>query len=157
MKRLNVLFILLAFVILIQGCATTSQLCTVPEAQNSVICELSGKLKTTPEMISKSLRVANFGALTADIYTPPKADAFVDQIIADVKGIQKKGGKISYIEIINYIDGKLKVLPAKVKVVFAVDPLDLSRYSIKQPLTNYDFDLILRHLQKQKELIKVYL
>jgi hypothetical protein len=165
MKQENVYFekALMVFMVLLLGlimaaCATTSQLCAVPEAQNSVVCELSAKLKTTPEMISQSLQVANLGALASDVYTAQQADEFVDKIITDIQDIQKMGKEISYLDAINYIDGKLNLLPTKIKAVFVlIDTAGLTTQGIKQPLTDYDFDLIIRHLQKQKELIKIYL
>lgn len=156
MKSLKCLLVGILF--FISACATTSQICLVPEAQNSVVCELSGKLRTTPEIISQSLQVANFGALEANIYTAKSADKFLDEIIVDIKNIQEMGKQISYLDAINYIDGKFKLLPSRVKAVFVLmNPAGLASQGIKQPLTDYDFELILRHLQKQKDLVKVYL
>jgi hypothetical protein len=156
-KALMVCMILLLGLI-ISACATTSQLCTVPEAQGSVVCELSGKLKTTPEMISQTLQVANLGAMATNIYTAQSADNFIDDMIKDISEIRDMGKQISYLDAINYIDNKLNLLPKNVKAVFLlIDTAGLTTQGIKQPLTGYDFELILRHLQKQKEIVKAYI
>ena len=140
------------------GCSTKSMLCDIPEAENSVICALSQKMNTTPEMISQSLLVANFGALEADLYTAQKANEFVDKIINDIGELRALGRTITYIGAINYIDGKFKVLPDKVEAVFVlINPAGLADKNIRMPLTDYDFELLLRHLNKQKQIIQAYL
>lgn len=151
-------YIVILFCLIMAGCGTKSVICDVPEAQNSVICALSQKMNTSPEMISQSLLVANFGALEADLYTARQANEFVDRIINDIEELRALGKTISYIGAINYIDGKLKALPVKVKAVFVmVNPVGLADKNIKMPLTDYDFELLLRHLNKQKQIIQVYL
>jgi len=150
--------LIIMILILMAGCATNSQLCTVPEAQNSVVCELSTKLHTTPEMISQTLLVANMGALEADVYTAQQANKFVDDLISEIENFRKLGKTISYIDAIRYIDSKFKILPARVQAVFVImNPAGLSDQVINLPLTDYDFDLLLRHLNKEKQIISVYL
>jgi hypothetical protein len=152
------LTMIVCWIMLFAGCGTKSMLCDVPEAENSVICKLSQKMNTTPGIISQSLLVANFGALEADLYTAQKANEFIDKIINDIEELRALGRTITYIGAINYIDGKYKVLPDKIKAVFVlINPAGLADKNIKMPLTDYDFELILRHLNKQKQIIQVYL
>jgi hypothetical protein len=140
------------------ACSSASFLCSVPEAEGSAVCALSEKLHTTPEIISQSLQVANLGALEADLYTARQANEFIDKIIADIEDIKAMGKKISYLQAINYIDSKFKVLPARVKAVFVImNPAGLAGQSISQPLTDYDFELLTKHLKIQKDIIGVYL
>jgi hypothetical protein len=139
------------------GCATTpSNLCIVPEAKDSVICELAGKLKTTPEAISQTLKITNIVAMETNVYTAQQADKFVDRMIEEIQGMRDL--EITYIGLVRYIDGEVSLLPPRVQVVFEVmGDSGLTTQEIKMPLTPYDFELLLRHLQKQKELIKMYL
>ena len=153
--RLKITMICLILMVM-SGCASNSMLCTVPEATDSVICNLSTKLKTTPGVISQTLQVANLGALEANIYTARQADKFIDTLIADIQGI--KGKEITYLDAVNYINDKFNVLPPRIQAVFIIiNPAGLASQTIKMPLTNYDFELLLRHLQKQKDIIKMYL
>lgn len=155
-KLLSVLSILV--IMLLTGCATTSQLCLVPEAENSVICKLSKKVKTTPEAISQTLKVANIIAMETNVYTAQQADKFIDRLIEEVQNMQNLGSEVTYMNIVKYIDGEFSLLPPKVQVVFEVMNTEgLLSQTIEMPLTQYDFELLLRHLQKQKELIKIYL
>ena len=152
------LLMIFTLLILVSSCATTSQLCNVSEAKNSVVCELSSKLKTTPEMISQSLQIANFGALEGDLYTAQQANDFINRMIEDIKEVQSLGKEVSYLDMVNYINRKFDLLSPRIQAVFVlINPAGLAGQSITIPLTDYDFELLLRHLYKQKNLIKVYL
>jgi hypothetical protein len=157
--KLRNYFLATMMCLMMAGCATTpSQLCIVPEAKDSVICELAGKLKTTPEAISQTLKITNIVAMETNVYTAQQADKFVDRMIEEIQGIRDLGSEITYIGLVRYIDGEVSLLPPRVQVVFEVmGDSGLTTQEIKMPLTPYDFELLLRHLQKQKELIKMYL
>ena len=154
MKRIIIVLALLLFM----GCSATSNLCTVPEANNSVVCDLSAKLHITPEMISQSLLIANFGALEVDLYTAQQADKFVNNLIGQIEKFKASGNTYTYAQAISFINSQYNLLPKKIQAVFVIiDPAGLASQNITLPLTNYDFDLFLRHLNKQKQIISIYL
>ena len=153
LQVLSVLFVLVMFA----GCGTTSMLCSVPEADGSVICELSKKINTTPEAISQSLKIANAGAMELDVYDAYEAEKFVDKIISEIQEVQKMGKEVSYREAIEYIRGIYSKLPERVQLIFEIASPDmLSQNLIEIPLTDYDFKLLLDHLNNQKNIINMY-
>lgn len=156
--KITGLIMVFMLILILSACGSKSMLCSVPEAENSVVCELSKKMNTTPEMISQTLMVANIGAMEADAYTAKRANVFVDKIIAEISEVRKLGKSVSYLDAINYIQTKFDVLPRKVQTLFViVNPAGLYDQNITIPLTDYDYELLLRHLQKQKDILKAYM
>lgn len=152
------MLIVLLVMFLISACGGTSMLCSVPEAENSVICSLSKEINTTPEMISQTLMVANIAAMEADAYTARRADKFINGLITEISDVRKLGKEVSYLDVVNYIQTKFDVLPVRVQTLFVVvNPAGLYEQRITIPLTDYDFELILRHLQRQKNILKAYM
>ena len=157
MKFIFILSMLIVLFIL-PGCGTGSMLCNVPEAENSVVCKIAEKAHTTPEVISQTLLVGNLAALEGDIYTARAADKFVDNIISDLEKVKASGGKITYMQAVEYIDKKFNLLSPKAQAAFVIiDTNNLAGQAIEVPLTGYDIDLLLAHLKKQKAVIAAYL
>lgn len=151
--KLTTLLLIISILALLAGCATTSNYCP---HDGSVICQLSEKLNTSPEAISQILQIGNVTALEKSLYTATEADKFVDQVIKDVNAY--KGKMIPYADAIGYINKKFNLLSPQIQAVFIIkNPASLAEKEITMPLSDYDIDLILKHLQKQKVLIKVYL
>jgi hypothetical protein len=156
MKELKVFirFIMILWVMVLAGCGTKSMLCSVPEADGSVICKLSEKMNTSPEVISKTLKITNAGALAMGVYEAKEAEEFIDDIIDEIETVRAEGLNITYGDAIDYIQKKYKKLPVKVQVLFAIlDPELLSKNIIEIPLNDYDLDLVLRHLRAQKKQV----
>lgn len=152
MRILTMLLICLC----ICACSTTSNLCPAPDGQASVICSLSGQMNTSPEAISTTLQVANVMALEKSLYKAQEAEEFIDNIIQDLKNI--KGKSITYAEALDYINDKFKVLSPEIQAVFIiVDPAGLATKEIKIPLSDYDINLLIKHLEKQKQIVQVYM
>ena len=156
MKRTALLIIMMVF--MLAGCGTTSNLCTVPESEGSKICALSESMNMDPALISQGLLAINFIALKNSVYTPQQAIDFVSDLEVELVDLRAQGQIWTLEQAINYIDAKLDVLPDDVKLAFMVFDTDgLSQMEIKQPITDYDFELVLRHLAKQRTLIRIYL
>jgi len=159
MKNFYLILVLFFISVFLTGCGLgTSNLCVGPKAEDSIVCKLADRLHTTPEVMSQSLIVANFGALEADLYTASQAEKFLDEIQADLEKLKETGKEVTYTEIIKYMNSKYNLLPKKVQAVFVlIDPAGLTGQSIKIPLSAYDIDLLLTHIEKQKQLIVIYL
>ena len=150
--------ILTLLVLLNAGCSTTSPLCTVPESKDSKICALSDRFHVTPEYLSQGLLALNFAAIKKDIYTPERAYKFVERLKKDVKDIRARGQVWTVSQAINFVDEKLDVLPPDIKAAFnTFAPADFTEIEMIQPVTDYDFELFIRHLEKQLTLIRIYL
>ena len=146
----------MAVLLLLTGCGAKSMLCSVPEASGSVVCKLAGKMDTSPEAISKALKIANAGGMTLKIYEAQEAERFIDDIIREVEAY-RGSGEITYLDAVNYIRGKHNKLSPEVQVLFEViDPGVLSKKLIEIPLTDYDFELILKHLNAQKRIVAAF-
>lgn len=159
MKDLNffIVIIVMMGVMLLSGCGTKSMLCNVPEAKNSVVCKLSKKINTTPEAISKSLKIANSGGMALRVYEAREAEKFIKEVITEVKKYRAMGEEISYKEAIDYISEKKKGLSPKVQAIFVViDTSTLSQNLIDMPLDDYDFKLFLDHLNAQLEVVAIF-
>lgn len=141
------------------GCGSkTSNLCLVPKAENSAVCAVADKLGVTPEDMDKTLLALNVGALEMDLYTAQEAKKYLDVIIKEIEIFREAGPKYSYLDAINYLNEKLNALPPRVQVAFIIfNPQELSQYIIENPLTQYDYDLILLHLVKQRMVVSFYM
>ena len=143
---------------MLQGCGGTSTLCPAPDGQPSVICKLSDKMVMTPETLSQVLQVSNMIALEENIYTARDANKFVDRILHDIQKVRDQGISISYLEAVNYVNKRFKLLSLKAQAAFIIiNPGDLATKEINIPLSEYDLGLLLKHLWKQKAIIGVYL
>jgi len=59
---------------------------------------------------------------------------------------------------VNYVNKKYNILSKEVQAVFIIiNPADLATKEIKIPLSEYDINLLIGHLEKQKAIIEVYL
>lgn len=141
-----------------EGCAPGNVCMNVPDGQDSVICALADEMATSPEAMSMILQIANVGALETSVYTAKEANEFIAGILTDLKDIKARDGKITYIEAIEYINKKFDLLPAKAQAAFLiVNPADLTTYKITLPLSDFDIGLIIRHLEQQAAIVRVYL
>jgi hypothetical protein len=162
LKVFSVMFMLVFCMALLGACSTVSNICPAPDGQASVICALSEKMNTSPENLSQILQVANFVALEKSLYTANEASEFIDQIILDLKTAkyeQRGGGPaITYAQALDYVNKKFNVLSAEVQAVFIIlNPADLASKEIKIPMIEYDINLLIRHLEKQKQIVQVYM
>ena len=142
--------------LLMTGCSSKSELCSVPEADGSVICKLAGKMDTSPEAISRALQIANAGGIALKIYEANEAEKFIDDIIEEVEKY-KDSKEITYLDAVNYINEKYNKLSPKVQALFEVIKTDmLSQKLIEIPLTDHDFDMLLKHLYIQKRIVTAF-
>lgn len=158
MKRL--LGVLAVLMIFISGCATSNICENIPEGQISVICEATDFIHVSPENLSKILLITNIAALEADKYTALEAMAFVND--AEAKLIAVKGkNTLTYGDVVNYLINEHAGLSPRLQAVFTiVDPLSSLIYMEEQLptiLSDFDIDLLLLHLAKQKTIIMLYL
>lgn len=152
-KVLPVILVLVMFT----GCGTKRPLCSLPEADGSVICKLSKKINTTPEAISNTLKIANAGGLAFDVYEADEADGFIDKIIEKIEQARAMGREISYREAVEFIRGEYNQLSPAVQAVFEiVDPDILSKNLVDMFLTDFDFEQLLSHLYEQKKVVAVF-
>lgn len=153
--KLTTLLLIISILALLAGCATTSNYCP---HEGSAICTLSEKLNTSPESISQVLQIANVAALEKSLYTAQQADLFIDAIMADLKKVKAEGVSISYVDALKYVSDKFDLLSPSAQAAFIImNPADLATQEINIPLSEYDIDLLIKHLKKQKALVKVYL
>lgn len=157
MKKSFILVVMIFLIMLFAGCMGKSQLCAVPEAEGSKICAFSEKLHLDPAYMSQGLLAINFVALKKSVYTPGQAYVFVEKLENELTELRAQGKVWTIEQAINYIDGKLNVLPEDVRLAFQTfDIHQFTDIEIKLPITDYDFELILRHLAKQKALIEIF-
>lgn len=158
MKVLKLCLLFLA-VSLFAGClTTTSTLCEPPNNETSVICVLSEKMNITPEILSQTLLIANLGAIEGDLYSAQEGMEFLDKLIEEIGDVKDLGNEVTYIEAIQYIDSKFKVLPDRVKIIFVIiNPAGLTSNTITIPLSNHDWNMIMEHLYKQRSILQLYL
>jgi hypothetical protein len=159
MKMFYLFMILIsALVVFLIGCATKSNLCPAPEGEISAICQIAQKMNTSPEAISQILLISNMAALDEELYTAQEAKTFVETILKDIDKIQADGTSITYLQAIDYVNKKFKLLSPKAQACFVIlNPVDLAEKEIKIPLSEYDLGLVKRHLKKQLQIINVYL
>jgi len=150
---------LIAVFIWVGACAT-SQICeTVPEGQTSVICEASQEVGVSPESLSQVLIITNIATLEANVYTAQEALEFIEGCERALSFVN--WSTLTYGEVVDYLLSEYANLPPQVQAVFiVVDPLS-SMTQIDRQLPNilseFDIDLILTHLEKQKTIVKIYL
>ena len=91
-------------------------------------------------------------------YTPEKAHEFVQKLKKEIVDLKALGRKWTLFQAINFINGKVDALPADIQAAFTIFNIDsYTDVELQQPITDYDFDLVIAHLDKQDGLIKIYL
>lgn len=158
MKKIIFLLVVIGIIIGLFSSCRKSLVCEISDAEESRICQMSQEIGITPEEFSEGLLIANIISLEKNVYSAQRADIFIDRIINDVEGFRKAGLKITYLDIVKYVNRISDVLPPNVLAALIIaDPESILSDQINLPLTDYDFELILRHLQKQKSIISLYL
>lgn len=155
--------VLAGMVTWLAGCAgvqTGQSVCdTVPEGSYSAICQAADVMGTRPEDVATILKLANVAALAGNVYTALQADAFIDEVRAYLVQTRDQGG-ITYADAVNAALARYGLLPPEVQAVFIV--LD-GAVSIDAPevtaltLSNYDYDMLLGHMDQQKALLAPFL
>jgi amino acid permease len=143
-------------------CTSNTNICdNLPEGENSVICAVTRSANVSPENLSKTLIVTNFAALEADVYTAREAMDFVLKAEAGLLEAQKLNKTLTYGDVVNYLITEYSGVSQRAQAVFTVvDPLSsLVSMDAQMPqiLSDFDIDLLLRHLSKQKAIINLYL
>lgn len=143
------------------GCKTEGSVCeNIPEGQTSFICKATDAINVSPENLSKMLLITNLAALEANHYTAQEAMTFIEA--AEDKLNAAKGlNTLTYGDVVNYLLSTYGGLSPAAQAVFTiVDPLSslISMDShFPDLLSDFDIDLLLAHLLKQKTIIKLYL
>lgn len=159
-KSIIVLFVVL-FMATCVGClsTSTSSVCdSVPVGQSSIICDAAKEIGISPESLSQVLILANMAALEADVYIANEAYIFIENA---EKALRASQTDVTYGQVISYLLREYSGLSPAAQGVFAViDPLqglvNMEEYAPKL-LSEYDVSLLLRHLSKQKSVIRAYL
>ena len=165
---MGLILISIAVAFLVSGCSMIStttkdsgiSVCdAIPEGQTSVICELAEKKGTTPEDIAKILKATNLLLLSEDKYTAKQAKKFIKGVIEDVEKAQKESVTITYEDVLLYVNGKKEIVSPTVIAAYEIlDPDTLSSgITITNPLSQYDIELILVHLEAELDLVKLFL
>ena len=134
---------------------STSALCDVDRP--SIICEIAAKNDTSPEDLAKILKTANVGLLAADVYTAEEANYFIDDMMTYVQAAQAAGtdyGTLGLALLSRY--GNLQPEVQAAMVIVSILDLDLTGTG-EELLTDYDYELIMLHLENQKKLVEVFL
>jgi hypothetical protein len=156
--------LVISLVLLFSGCSLfkadikTSNVCSnIPTDQKSVICELSQKMGTTPENINKVVQFGNAVSLEEKLYAAKDAKVFIQKLR---DGINKIKDRKDYTlqDLLNDIQKEYSKLTPKVQLAFMVlNPVDLSKYGVTNPLSPYDYSLLLMGLDSQDLIINFYL
>jgi hypothetical protein len=156
-RMLKLIGVLVIFMCLVTGCGMKSQLCSVQEAEGSRICYVSEKFNVDPVYMSQSLLAVNFIALKKNSYTSEKAYDFINNLKKKIEDLRAGDDKWTFKKAIDYIDKNIKELPDEIQLAFITFPelYNLADIELGQPITDYDFYLILLHLEKQQKMIKM--
>ena len=162
MRNLKI-FVLICFCLFCFGCAgfslkTANSVCdNLPEGTSSVICSTATMLNVTPEAISSIMTISNLSGLVSGVYTAEEAMVVINTMESFVVGIQKTG--ITYISLIQMALNYYNTLTPKMQAAFVV----LQEFIVvpdalgKELLTDYDYVLILKALEKQRHAITPFL
>lgn len=154
---------LCALLFTIFGCAgfpARPSVCdAVPQDSYSAICQAAETMHATPEDVATILKLANVAALSGHVYTARQADVFIDELSAFLTAARQNGG-ITYGALVAAAMQRYGALPPEVQAVFIV--LD-GAVAVDAPavtsllLSDYDYGLLLGHLQQQKALLAPFL
>lgn len=143
MKKKGMKMLLLLPLLVAVGCAFTQPSTICETDKPSLIC----KRLSNPEQADVLLQVANIQGLKNDVYSGEEALKFLDfceQLI---------NKSTTYFDMTNYI--------SNVFDDYELEVLILSRYmpklAVDIPITNYDRQLLLAHIQHQREVISMYM
>ena len=151
------IFVLLAIVAFITGCATmyptpTAPLCGKLEAAGSVLCAIGSKIGTTPEQMDTMLLDASLIGIGTKVTTGSEMKAAV----AKVQKYVNDTSTLSINLVIGYLVKEAKIDPALAlllsrRLVFLQVPvLDI------KTLTPFDVSLIKGHLENQMEQLNFF-
>jgi hypothetical protein len=150
------------------GCAatqttnTTTTVCDqIPDGSYSVLCEISSATGISLENVAGVLQTGNLAGLAADAYTADQAMDFVCEIRTYLTRAQNGYG-ILYTTLLGYLEEKYGLLPgvvqASITLASQIAGADLSGIAgAAKMLSDYDFELLYRHLDAQEEIIKTFL
>ncbi|MBN1840799.1 MAG: hypothetical protein JW883_00755 [Deltaproteobacteria bacterium] len=130
----------------------------IPEGETSTICEISVRVGQKPETVAGVLKVTNLALLAEDVYTAQQALDFIEDVETRLNEAKTAGNGVSYVSAIDYVRNRFLALPAKVQA-FLVVVSDFTEVDIGSDkfLTNYDIDLLLEHLDKQRAIVAPFL
>lgn len=142
-KRKNgTMVLLIALVFTFMGCSyiQTSKVCETE--QKSLICE---KIPH-PEQAGILLQIANITALKKDAYSAEQAFKFLDDVESFLKEADTYGNACRWIanEMDKY-DLEVLILSGYIDIL-----------NIPETITEYDRELLLKHIERQRALIKTY-
>jgi hypothetical protein len=131
--------------------------CDKLETGDSLICDLSKKIGQSPEMIATILRIANVSFLSVQ---PEKAQMVHDYIVEiEVVLNQAKGQGILYPVVRKYVVDKYCAAPQIVQANIILLKGLVEEYTDfkTRALTDIDIEMILFHLNDQKQLLAPFL
>lgn len=163
MKRLRFMGILCLLAIFACGCATTTiineSVCdSIPEGSYSVLCAISGATGISLENVSGILEAANLTGLTVSAYDAQEAMEFIGEIRTYIERAQNGYGLL-YSTLMEYLEIKYGMLPAAIQALITISTqvagIDLSGIqAATQVLSDYDYELLYLHLDKQETIIE---
>jgi len=147
MRKFKIVSMIIVVMFLVSGCAlmdkvpTKDSPCVGVEPADSYICGIV----SNPQEADFLLRLANVGALEADLYTANAALKTVDMLIAVVED-----GQISYSDLVKIIIKDVSPL-----VFVVVEEYSGKFLGIQAYLTPKDIEMIIYHLKRQRALISM--
>ena len=158
MKKLVYKITVVLTLLVIAGCGA-GKLCLVEEAQDSVICSISGKMNISPEALSQTLILANVANLEASTYTADRAYKFLETAKNGL--IEKQASGITYGDVVNFLLKEYNLLPARIQAIFIlIDPFkDIVSFDayVNKLLTPYDIKMLIAHIEKQEAIVNLYM
>jgi hypothetical protein len=131
----------------------------IPEDSYSLLCQIAHKYNTEPEDVAGVLKLGNITGLSSDLYTAKQAIDFINDLEDDARQA-KDIGTVTWDLFIIDLMAKYKDLPPAVKALFIMQKdyltVDLPGINII-PLSQYDWDGIIAHLEQQKALAAMFL
>ena len=148
--------------LLSQGCSVFSvkaEWCkSIPEGE-SVICAVAHRAGAEPEEVAAAFKVENVAGLSMSLYTARQAMAFFDNLEAEAMRARDLG-TITYEDMVLYALNLYGQMPPSVQALIIISEdfyrLDIPDIRIR-PLTRYDWDGILSHIQDQRRIIFPFL
>ena len=169
-----ILLILAVCMVFLSSCAWLNEniglkpgdgICSEPESEGSVICHIAEERNTTPETISNSILFTNLLALEFKVVDKNdilKGVKFFNESIGKLEAAQKlfrdSGYALDIEDMINFLDKRYEYLPPSLQESIRIIGIkNFSATVLKMPFIDRDFDMLIYHLRRQRDLISVYL
>lgn len=150
MKKLAILIIVL---FVSAGCSVLkakNPVCVTEEP--SVLCAAADRLGVSLDNVGLTLKLGNIGGLSRDYYSAQTAFDYLEE----AKVFVQTHENLTYGDFVKEVIDRFLNLDPAIQALFMIvqDDYELNVEELeKEPLTEYDYYLVLTHIEKQKQLV----